>query len=74
MFHGSMSIKRKLFHANPTMTVENYSVMGAVLYLARNEGIVIIGTNARNRFPKDIEPFYLYKDNMNVTMKHAKAS
>ena len=32
----------------------------------------MIGTNARNRIPKDIEPLYLHKENTEATMKHAK--
>ena len=57
-----MSSKRKLFHEKPKTTVDHYSVTGAILDRAGNTGLGIIGTNARNRLPKDIEPFYLHKE------------
>ena len=50
-----------MFRDNPTMTVENYFVTDDVLDWAGNEGLGIIGTNGRNRLPKDIVPFYLHK-------------
>ena len=37
-------------------------------------GLGIIGTNARNKPPKDIEPFYFHKEKKNATMKHTKAA
>ena len=73
MVSGSISSKRKLFHENPTATVVNYFGTEAVLDRAYNGGFGIIGKNARNRIPKDIEFFYLHKEKTNETMKHAKA-
>ena len=57
----TISSKRKMFRDDPTMTVENYFVTDDVLDWAGNEGLGIIGTNWRNRLPKDIVPFYLHK-------------
>ena len=62
MVHGSMSRKRKLFHDNPTTTVDNYFVTDAVLYWADNAGLGIIDKNERNRLLKYIEPFYVRED------------
>ena len=59
MVRESMSSKRKLFHDNPTTTVDNYFVMRAIIDRASNVGIYIIGTNESNRLPKDMETFYL---------------
>ena len=73
MFSGSMSINRKLFHDNPTMTVDNYFVADAVVDWGGNKCLEIIGTNARNSPPKDIKTFYPHKENTNTTMKHSKA-
>ena len=61
MVFGSMSIKRKIFHQNPGYTMDNYFVMDAILDWSGNDDIGIIGTNARNRLPKDIKMFYLHK-------------
>ena len=68
-----MSINRKLFHDNPTMTVDNYFVADAVIDWGGNKCLEIIGTNARNSLPKDIKTFYPHKENTNTTMKHSKA-
>ena len=46
---------------------------GPVVDWTGNAGLVIIGTNVRNRLPKDIEPFYLHKEKTNANMKHARA-
>ena len=54
--------------------IDNYFVTDAVLDWAVNAGLAIIGKNARNGIPKDIEKFYLQKDNTNETMKHTKAA
>ena len=54
MVCGSMPSKRNLFHEKPTTTVDNYFVMDNVLDWAENAGLGIIGTNVRNRPPKDI--------------------
>ena len=61
MVRGSMSSKRNMFHDKATTTVKKYFVMDAVLDWAGNAGLGIIGTNARNRLQKDIEPLYLHK-------------
>ena len=74
MVYGIVSIKRKLFHDNPTTTVENYFVTDAVLDWVGNEGLGIIGPNSRNRIPKDIKPFYLHKEKKIATMKHANSA
>ena len=55
----------KLFHENTMTNVENYFVTDTVLDWDGNAGLVIIGTNARHRLPKDIEPFYLHKEKKN---------
>ena len=54
--------------------VDNYFVTDTVLDWAGNEVLGIIGTNLRNRLPKDIKPFYLHKEKTNETMKHTKAA
>ena len=69
-----MSSKRKLFHDKPTTMVDNYFVTNTVIDWAGNESLGTIGTNGRNRIPKDIEPFYLHKDKTNTTMKNTKAA
>ena len=69
-----MSIERKLFHENPTTTVDHYFVMENILDWSVNTGLGIIGTNASNILLKDIKPFYLHKEKTNTTMKHIKAS
>ena len=46
--------------------------MDKVDYWDGNLDLGIIGTNARNRPPKDIEPFYLHKEKTNENMKHTK--
>ena len=74
MVRGIMSSKRKLFHKKPMTKVDNYFFIDAVLDWDGNVDLGIIGTNARNRTPKDIEPFYLHKENTNATMKHTKAA
>ena len=73
MVRGSMSRKRKMFNEKPMTTVENYFVTESILDWAGNAGLGIIGKNARNRLPKDIELFYLHKEKTNAMMKHAKA-
>ena len=73
MVRGSMSRKRKLFHEKPTTTVIKYFVTDTVLDWAGNSGFGIIGTNAKNRLPKNIKPFYLHKEKMNEITKHTKA-
>ena len=54
--------------------MDNYFVMGAVFDWYGNKGLGIIGTNVRNRPPKDIGPFYPHKENKNTTMKHTKGA
>ena len=73
MVCGIMSNKGKLFHEKPKTMADNYFVTDAVIDWAGNAGIGIIGKNVRNRLSKDIEPFYLRKENPNATMKHAKS-
>ena len=72
MVRGSMSRKRKLFHDKPMTTVNSYFVKDVVLDWAGNKDIGIIGTNARNRLPKDNKPIYLHEEKTNVTMKNSK--
>ena len=74
MVRGIISSKRKLFHEKKTNIVDNYFVTDTVIYWAGNVGLGIIGTNARNRLPKDFESFRLHKDKTNVTMKHTKTA
>ena len=74
MVWGSMSRKRKLFHDKPTTTVDDYFVTDDVLHWDCNAGLGIISTNAMNRLPKDVEPFYLHKEKTNATIKHTNAA
>ena len=55
MVRESISIKRKLFHEKPMVTVDNYFVIGYVIDWDGNRGLGIIGTNARNIPPKDTD-------------------
>ena len=73
MVCGSISSEGGFFYEKPTTTIDNYFFADAVLSWGGNAGIGIIGTNARNKLPKDIEPFYLHTDKMNANMKHTKA-
>ena len=61
MVRGSMSSKRKLFHEEPTTTVDNYFVTDVVLDWSGNWGILIISTNVRDCLPKDVKSLYLHK-------------
>ena len=74
MVRGIISSKRKLFHEKKTNIVDNYFVTDTVIYWAGNVGLGIIGTNARNKSPKDIEPFYFHKEKTDATTKHTKAA
>ena len=57
-----MSIKMKVFYEKSMTKVDNYFVTDAlIIYWAGDAGIGIIGTNTRNRLPKDIKPFYQQK-------------
>ena len=62
-----------MFHEKPTTTVDNYFVMDAIIDWDVNANLGIIGTNVRNRLPKNIKPFYLHTEKKNATMKHTKA-
>ena len=74
MVLGVMSRKKNLFHDKPTTTVDNYFVTDSVIDWYGNACIGIIGKNARNRLPEDIEHFYLHKEKTNVTMKNTNSA
>ena len=61
MVRGSVSSRRNMFHKKPNNTVDNYFFTDAILDWDGNAGLGIIGTNASNMLPKDIEPFYPHK-------------
>ena len=66
--------QEEYFHQKSTTRLDNYFVTDDVLDWAGNAVLGIISTNARNRPPKDIELFYLHKENTNETMEHTKAA
>ena len=55
-------------------TVDNYFIKDAILDWAGNVCLGIIGINARNRLPNDIETFYLQKEKTIAFIKHTKAT
>lgn len=53
---------KKIFRKKPCITADNYFIDDQVLDWIGEQGLGAVGTNARDKLPKDIPPAYLHKN------------
>ena len=66
--------KKKIFRKKMGFTVDNFFICDKGLDWAGAAGIGVIGTNARNCLPKDIESHFLQVKKTTAVDKRAKAA
>ena len=71
---ATTSTKKKLFEKKPCTTCDNYFINDKSLDWCGINGFGLIGTNARNRLPSDINFYHLYKGKIHAAQHHAKVA